>query len=314
MDQREEGNGMSAGTRYWKKVSTQKALMLMSFPFVIYVIVFAYVPIWGWLMAFQNYKLGIGMFSQQWVGLEHFKSLFVDDAFIRVMRNTLAMSIINLVLGFTTAIGLAILLNEFRSLLFKRAVQTISYLPHFISWTVGASLVLTMLSLDGPVNTLLVSLHIIDQPVMWMGIPHFFWGIIGLSNVWKEVGWNAIIYLAAMATINPSLYEAASIDGASRIRRIVHITLPGIRPIIVILMIMSIGHILDAGFEQQYLLQNGLVTDYSETIDIFVLKYGFSLGQFSFATAAGIFKTVVSIILLFGANSAAKRLGQERLI
>ncbi|MFC5650031.1 ABC transporter permease [Paenibacillus solisilvae] len=286
----------------------------MSFPFVIYVVVFAYVPIWGWLMAFQNYKLALGMFDQQWAGLDHFKALFADDAFLRVMRNTLAMSIINLVLGFVTAIGLALLLNELRSLMFKRVVQTISYLPHFISWTVGASLVLSMLSIDGPVNTILVSLHIIDKPIMWIGIPHYFWGIIGLSNVWKEVGWSAIIYLAAMSTINPSLYEAASIDGASRFRRIFHITLPGIRPIIVILLIMSIGHIMDAGFEQQYLLQNGLVVDYAETIDIFVLKYGFNLGQFSFATAAGIFKSVVSIVLLFGANAAAKRLGQERLM
>jgi putative aldouronate transport system permease protein len=305
---------MFDGARFWKRVNSQKALMLMSFPFVIYVIIFAYVPIWGWLMAFQNYKLGTSMFSQEWVGFDNFINLFSDDAFIRVLRNTLAMSIINLVLGFVAAIGLALLLNELRRIFFKRFVQTISYLPHFISWTVGASLVLTMLSIDGPVNALLTSLHIMDEPVMWLGIPDYFWAIIGLTSVWKEVGWSAILYLAAMSTINPSLYEAANIDGASRLQRIVHVTLPGIRPIIVILLIMSIGHILDAGFEQQYLLQNGLVMDYSETIEIFVLKYGFNLGQFSFATAAGIFKSVVSVVLLFGANYLAKKLGEERLM
>ncbi|MCZ8520866.1 MULTISPECIES: ABC transporter permease [Paenibacillus] len=297
----------------WKKIKTQKMLMLMSIPFVIYVLIFSYVPLWGWLMAFQNYKLGSSVLHNEWVGLDHFRELFRDDAFLRVMRNTLAMSLINLVLGFASSILLALMLNELRSILFKRVVQTISYLPHFISWVVAANLIMNMLSIEGIVNTVLVKLHFIEEPVLWLSEGGYFWWIIGLSNVWKEIGWSAIIYLAAMTTIDPSLYEAAGIDGAGRFRKMMHITLPGIRPMIIVLLIMSIGHILDAGFEQQYLLQTPMVVDYAETIDIFVLKYGINLSRFSFATAAGIFKSVISILLLIAANRMARRMGQERL-
>lgn len=298
---------------FWKRLMSQKALMLMSIPFLIYILVFAYVPLYGWIMAFQNYKLGSSMLSSEWVGLANFKELFSDDNFLRVIRNTLAMSFINLIFGFVSSIALAIMLNEVRKIAFKRVVQTVSYLPHFLSWVVAANLIMNMLSIDGVVNKVLVSLHLIKEPVMWLSEQNYFWWIIGASNVWKEIGWSAIIYLAAITMIDPSLYEAASIDGAGRFRRIWHITLPGIKPIIAILMIMSIGHILDAGFEQQYLLQTPMVVDYSETIDIFVLKYGINMSRFSFATAAGIFKTVISVVLLLAANRAAKRMGQERL-
>lgn len=297
----------------WRKLRTQKALMAMSIPFLIYVIIFAYVPLYGWIMAFQNYKLGSSMLNNKWVGLANFRELFQDDNFLRVIRNTLAMSTINLVFGFVSSILLAIMLNEVRKVLFKRVVQTISYLPHFLSWVVAANLIMNVLSIDGVVNKVLVSLHLVKEPVMWLSEQHYFWWIIGASNVWKEIGWSAIIYLAAMTMIDPSLYEAASIDGAGRFRKIRHITLPGISSIIVILLIMNIGHILDAGFEQQYLLQTPMVVDYAETIDIFVLKYGINLSRFSFATAAGIFKTVISVILLLAANRMSKRLGQERL-
>lgn len=298
---------------WWKKLKSQKMLMLMSVPFLIYVIIFAYVPLYGWMMAFQNYKPGSSMLNNSWVGWKNFAELFQDDSFLRVIRNTLAMSVINLVFGFVSSITLALMLNEVRKMLFKRVVQTISYLPHFISWVVAANLIMNMLSIDGIVNQVLVKLHIIKEPIMWLSEQYYFWWIIGASNVWKEIGWSAIIYLAAMAMIDPSLYEAASIDGAGRFRKIFSITLPGIRSIIIILLIMNIGHILDAGFEQQYLLQTPMVVDYSETIDIFVLKYGINLSRFSFATAAGIFKTVISVILLLAANRMAKRMGQERL-
>lgn len=297
----------------WKLAQQQKILMFMSIPFVLYVILFNYVPLWGWLMAFQKYKLGSSILDNQWVGLEHFRELFRDDSFLRVLRNTLGMSVINLTFGFTSAIMLAIMLNELRGIFFKRVVQTISYLPHFISWVVAANLIMNMLSIDGIVNTVLLKLHLINDPVIWLSKGEYFWWIIGASNVWKEVGWSAIIYLAAMTTIDPSLYEAASIDGAGRFSKIMHITLPGIRPIIIILLIMSIGHILDAGFEQQYLLQTPMVVDQAETIDIFVLKYGINLSRYSFATAAGIFKTLISVMLLVAANRMAKQMGQERL-
>lgn len=303
---------------YMKKLFAQRQLILMSLPMVIYIVIFAYVPLWGWLMAFQNFrpKPGVSILEQTWVGLDQFKFLFMDEGFFRVLRNTLGMSFISLILGFVTAIGLALLLNEIKKTAFKRVIQTISYLPHFLSWVIVTGLVSMALSTeDGIVNIILVNLHIIDEPILWLGEGKYFWGIVGLTNVWKEVGWNTIIYLAAIASVDPSLYEAAEIDGAGRYRKIWNVTLPGIRPIIVILLIMNVGWILNGGgFDIQYFLGNGQVIDWSETIDIFVLKYGLKIGNYSLGVAAGIFKTVVSIILLYCANIIAKRLGEERLI
>ncbi|NHN35392.1 ABC transporter permease [Paenibacillus agricola] len=292
----------------------QKVLVAMSVPFLIWLFIFKYLPIWGWTIAFQEFKPAKDILDQKWVGLDNFKSLFMDEAFYRVMRNTIAMSTINLVLGFVTAIALAILLNELRKMWFKKMVQTISYLPHFISWVVAASIISNTLSTDGGIiNIVMLKLHLINEPILWLANGNYFWGIIGISEVWKNVGWNTIIYLAAMTMIDPALYEAAEMDGASRWRRIIHITLPGLKPVIIILLIMNLGHILESGFEPQYLLGNGLTADFSENLDIFLLKYGISMGRFSFATAAGIFKTVVSFIFLFAANHIAKRMGQERL-
>ncbi|WP_059041536.1 ABC transporter permease [Paenibacillus rubinfantis] len=298
----------------WSMIKDQRQLIFMSVPLLAYIILFAYVPVWGWTMAFQNYKPARSFGQQEWVGFKQFKFLFTDDSFMRVLRNTLGMSIINLILGFVTAIVLALLLNEIKKLFWKRTVQTISYLPHFLSWIIVTGIVATSLASDGIVNDILMRLHFIKEPILWLSEGKYFWGVVGASHVWKEVGWNTIIYLAAMAAIDPALYEAADIDGASRYRKMFHVTLPGIKPTIVILLIMSIGHILEAGFEVQYLLGNGLVVDWAETIDIFVLKYGIAQGNYSLATAGGIFKTVVSVTMLLFANWIAKRLGEERLL
>jgi putative aldouronate transport system permease protein len=299
----------------WSLILSQRQLLFMSVPVMIYIVIFSYVPIWGWTMAFQDFKPAKGFLEQTWVGFKHFKFLFTDETFLHVLRNTLAMSTINMVLGFITAIGFALLLNEIRSKYFKKTIQTISYLPHFLSWIIVTGIVATSLSIDdGIINILLMKFNLIDTPIVWLNEGKYFWGIVGASHVWKEVGWNAIIYLAAITSINPALYEAAEIDGANRYQRMLYITLPGIRPIIVILLIMNIGWILEAGFEVQYLLGNGMVVDWSETIDIFVLKYGLKIGNYSLATAAGIFKSIISISLIFIANNIAKRLGEERLI
>lgn len=323
IDMQETVTGAKAGrplkkskktTLSWSLIKQQRQLVYMSVPLLAYIIVFAYVPIWGWTMAFQDYKPARDFSDQTWVGLKHFKFLFTDDNFMRVLRNTLGMSIINLVLGFTTAIALALLLNEIKKIFWKRTVQTISYLPHFLSWIIVTGIVATSLASDGIVNDLLMKLHLIKEPILWLSEGKYFWGVVGASHVWKEVGWNTIIYLAAISAIDPALYEAADIDGANRYQKMWNITLPGIKPTIVILLIMQIGHILEAGFEVQYLLGNGLVVDWSETIDIFVLKYGISQGNYSLATAGGIFKTVVSITMLLIANWTAKRLGEERLL
>jgi putative aldouronate transport system permease protein len=280
-----------------------------------YVILFSYVPIWGWTMAFQNYKPARSFFQQDFVGLRWFTLLFSDENFLRVLRNTIAMSFINMALGYITAIVFALLLNELKKIAFKRVIQTISYLPHFLSWIIVTGLVATMLSVEnGAVNDVLLFLGLIKKPILFLSEPKYFWGIVGLTYVWKEVGWNTIIYLAAMAGIDPALYEAAEIDGCNRYHKMWFITLPGIKSTIVIMMIMSIGHILDAGFELQYLLKNGLIQDVAETIDIYVIKYGIENFNYSLATAAGMFKNMVNISLIFIANWLAKQVGEERLI
>lgn len=299
----------------WHLLGKQKALILMSVPFVLYTILFRYIPLWGWTMAFQNYKPAKGFFDQTWVGLKWFKELFQNKEFLLSLRNTVGMSLISTVLGYVTAIVLAVFLNEVRHIGIKRFVQTVSYLPHFLSWIIVTGLVANVLSVeDGTLNNILLYFKLIDEPVKWLSIPKYFWNIIGWTYVWKEVGWNTIVYLGAMTAIDPCLYEAAQIDGCGRLRKIWHITLPGIKPTIIIMMIMSAGHILDANFEMPYLLQNGMVQDVASTIDIYVLKYGFKLFNFSLATAAGIFKNVVNIILLLVANTLAKKAGEERLI
>jgi len=297
------------------KISNDRQLIFMSLPVVMYVLLFSYVPLWGWTMAFQNYKPALSFFDQEWVGLQWFKFIFTDSDFLLVLRNTLAMSFINMTLGFVTAIGFALLLNELKFSGFKRVVQTVSYLPHFLSWIIVTGLVSSMLAVEnGAINDFLVWLRIIDEPILFLSEPNYFWGIIGATYVWKEMGWNTIIYLAAIAGINPDLYEAAEIDGCNRYHKMWHITLPGIKPTIIILLIMSIGRILDAGFEMQYLLRNGLIQEVSDTIDIYVLRYGIQSSNFSLATTAGMFKNVVNVTLIFIANWLAKRAGEERLI
>lgn len=302
------------GSGFWRKFVQQRYLYLMSIPFVIWAFVFSYLPLWGWTMAFQKFKPGIPFLKQKWVGLQYFRELFADEQFYRVLRNTLAMSSMGLVAGFIVPIVFAVVLNEVRVLPLKRFVQTVSYLPHFVSWVVVAGIVTKMLSTDGGVvNDLLVSLHIIDEPIQFMAKGGLFWYIVTASDVWKEMGWNTIIYLAAIAGIGPELYEAAKVDGASRLGQIRHITLPGIRPTIVVLLIMSIGHLIGIGFEKQFLLGNPLVSDYSQVLDLYALNYGLGLGRFSFGTAINIFNSVISVFLLLLANGIFKRTTKESI-
>ena len=299
----------------WKEIIKQRELILLSIPFVAYVLLFSYAPLIGWVMAFQQYKPKNGFFGSKFVGLDKFKFLFVDNPdFIRVIRNTLAMGVINLVLGFVFAIAFALILNEVVHKGPKKFVQTVSYLPHFLSMIIVCGILKDVLSIDnGIMNEILLKLNIIKVPLNFFANKGFFWWIVGFSNVWKETGWNSIIYLAAITAISPDLYEAASIDGAGKLRKMWNITLPGIKPTIFILLLINVGNVLNAGFEIQYLLSNGLVQSVSQTIDIYVLKYGISQTDYSLGTAAGIFKSVVSIILIYLANSAVKAAGEERL-
>lgn len=300
---------------FWKKAVQQRWLYMMSIPFVLWVFVFNYLPLWGWTMAFQDFKLAKSFTEQDWVGFKHFIALFTDDKFYLVLRNTLAMSLLGLAAGFTIPIAFAILLNEIRHSFTKRFVQTVSYLPHFVSWVVVASLATTMLSVDsGVINNVLMALRITDEPIQFMAKGEWFWFIITGIDSWKEMGWSAIIYLAAIAGIDPELYEAARVDGANRIRQMWHITLPGIRTTIIVLMIMSIGHLISIGFEKQFLLGNNLVREYSDVLDLYALNYGIGMGRYSFGTAIGMFNSVVSIILLFLANGIFKKVAKESIM
>ena len=301
---------------FFKRLASQWQLALMSVPVFLYVLLFNYVPMWGWVNAFKDYgnrKL-VAKGITPWIGLKNFKWLFSRPDFFQAIRNTLAMSVINLVFGTVSAVLLAVFLNEVRQKTFKRTVQTVTYLPHFLSMVIVVAMAQNIFATNGPINDLLIALGIVKQPVFWLGEGKHFWWLVGVINVWKEVGWGTIIYISAMTAIDPALYEAASIDGAGRFQRILHVTLPGIKSTFVILLIMNIGHLMEAGFEIQYLLGNGLTADYSRTIDIFVLEYGTQQMDFGVATAAGMFKSVVAIILLVSANFISKRLGEETLV
>lgn len=312
-------NGIMVNTKvrkpknFWEKLYEQKQLFFITFPFFVLILIFNYAPLWGWLMAFQNYRPHLGIAKSQWVGLENFKILFSDAAFYSALRNTMAISALKLVLNFSSAIMLALMLNEVRNIYFKRVVQTISYLPHFVSWVVAANIVLMSLSIDGGiVNEVLVKLHLIKEPIPFMGEGKYFWVIAAISNVWKEVGWGSIIYLSAMTGIDPELYEAAAIDGAGRIKRIFAITLPSIAPTIKILLILNLGWLLHAGFDQIFLMQNPSNWEYSETLEYFILKYGVNMGRYSYATAAGIFNSIVSLVLVYTANRVSKMIDGEK--
>lgn len=296
-------------------VSEQRELIFMLAPCMIVTFIFSYLPLSGWIMAFENFRPAKGYWRSEFVGLNQFKFLFQEPNFWRAFRNTICMSVLNLIFGFVFAIGFALLLNEIRTLSFKKITQTISYLPHFLSWVIVCSLISDILSSsDGTLNNILMGLGLTDKPVLWLGIPEYFWWINTFSGVWKEMGWNSIIYIAAMSSIDPALYESCDIDGGNRYQKMWHITLPGIRPTIIVLLIMSLGWILNASFEVPYLLGRGLVMDVSETIDIFVLKYGINNGNYSLATAAGIFKSVIALGLVAFTNYLSGRFEEDSVL
>ena len=312
---------------FFQLLGKQWQLAIMSVPMLLYVFLFNYAPLWGWINAFRDIANERGTLipflsgeNVAWYGFKNFTNLFAPNAitFQETLRNTIAMSLINLVFGTVSAIVLAVLLNEVRQKTFKRTVQTVTYLPHFLSMIIVVGMAQIIFDSSditpGPINQLLLSTGLVKNAPNWLGEEQYFWWLVGVINVWKEVGWGTIIYISAMTAIDPCLYEAASIDGAGRFQRILHVTLPGIKSTFVILLIMNIGHLMEAGFEMQYLLGNAQVLDWSQTIDVFVLKYGISKQQYGVATAAGMFKSVVAILLLLVANFTAKKLDEDTLI
>lgn len=287
-------------------------LQLMVIPALIFIFIFSYVPMYGIVIAFKDYDIFQGLNASPWVGLDNFKEFLHAEEFRTVMRNTLAISFLKLVIGFPAPILLALMLNEVRLPIFKRIVQTVSYLPHFLSWVIVSGFVLTMLSSDyGSLNIALEKLHLIDEPVNWLTIPNYFWGILIATGLWKGIGFGSIVYLAAISGVNPDLYEAADIDGAGRLRKIFSITLPCILPVVSIFLILAIGDLLSAGFEDILLLQNDIVRDVSDVLDTYVYRIGIKNSLFSYAAAVGLFKAVISVVLLTFANALARRSGNS---
>ncbi|MCQ2473034.1 MAG: ABC transporter permease subunit [Saccharofermentans sp.] len=298
-----------------KEFKRQWILIAIGAVYVVYGLIFNYLPLLGWIMAFQDYKYAKGFTGSEWVGLGKFQFLFSDNTFLMVIRNTFAMGVLNLVFSTVFAIGFAILLNEVRHTWFKKTIQTISYMPHFLSWIIVVAIVHDALTSTGIINEILMNLKIVQKPYPFLQKEAWFWPIVTFSHLWKETGWNAIIYLAAITSIDPCLYESASIDGAGRFQKIWYVTIPGIRPTIMILLLMNLGNVLNAGFEIQYLLGNDLVRDVSRTIDIYILDWALDGRNidFSLGTAAGIFKTFVSMTFILVSNYIAKKKGDERL-
>lgn len=292
----------------WKRIKQQKYLLLMVLPGMIWLLVFCYLPMYGCQIAFQNYRITDALGTSEWAGLKWFSKFFQDPSFFQVMKNTLGISLLKLVFGFTAPIVFALMLNEIRNMKFKRVVQTLSYLPHFLSWVILGGIMITWLSDTGVINKVLIAMGFLEDGVSFLAKPQYFWGISVISEIWKELGWGAIIYLAAISGIDPSLYEAAEIDGANRLQRLWYITLPEISGTIAILFILQVGGIMGSNFDQIFVLRNALNDSASNVIDIFVYKIGIGNGSYSYATAIGLFRSVISLLLLLIANKVTAKL------
>lgn len=289
--------------RYWD-------LYLIMIPGIVYFLAFKYAPMWGVVIAFQDYNVFAGITGSEWIGLKHFIDMFHDADFFNIFRNTLLISLYKLVWGFPGPIILALLLNEVRHMSYKRLIQTLAYLPHFLSWIIVAGILNNILSPStGIVNEVLGWFGI--EPVFFLADPSWFRTVLVASDIWKEIGWGAIVYLAALAGIDPQLYEAATVDGANKWHQLRHITLPALLPTVVILFILRLGHVLDVGFEQVFVLYNPMVYGVADVIETYVYRVGLTQAQFSFSTAVGLFKSVIGLILVVASNKLAKKLGHD---
>ncbi|MDF2674023.1 MAG: protein lplB [Clostridiales bacterium] len=296
----------------YKRIWKARWLYFLMMPGLLYFIIYKYLPMWGILMAFQNYQPYLGIMGSKWVGLRHFERFFMDPQFMMLLKNTLIIATYNLIFYFPIPILIALLLNEIRHELFKKTVQTMIYLPHFISWVVVSGMTYMLLSTtDGAVNYIIEALGF--SKINFLMNATWMRPLLVIQSIWKEAGWGTIIFLAALAGVDVQLYESARIEGASRFQQTWYITLPSIKSTIIVLLILRLGNFLDLGFEQIFLMLNAMNREVGEVFDTYVYTTGVLQGQFSYSTAVGLFKSVVGLILVLFSNYIAKRLGEEGL-
>jgi putative aldouronate transport system permease protein len=296
----------------WKQIRRRPWLYAMVAPAVIYFLVFNYVPMYGTIIAFKDYQVFRGISASPWAGLEHFDRFYHSIFFWRLLRNTFLLSFFTILVGFPAPILLALALNEVNNGLYKRLTQTVTYFPHFISTVIVAGLVINLLSPTvGPVNAAIKALGF--APISFLNDPSWFRPVYVGSIVWQETGWGSIIYLAALAAIDPQLYDAAEVDGAGRFQKIRDVSLPGILPVIMVLLLLNLGYLLSVGFERVFLLYNPTTYQTADVYSTYVYRAGLLGQQFSYGTAIGLFNAIVSFVLLVVFNRIARRLGQQTL-
>lgn len=302
---------------FWK----QRALQMFVLAGVVYIFIFNYIPMVGLIIGFKDYKItsGLpGMFTSQWVGFKYFKEFFTDYKFGQLMRNTLVLSILKLIFSFPLPIIFAVMLNEVKNKKIKKFIQTTSYLPYFISWVIVSGLLRILAADTGIINTVLLSLNIIKQPMELLTSPQYFYAVAVITAMWKDTGWWTIVFLAAITGIDPALYEAASIDGATRLQKMCYITIPCIAGTITVVLIMALGNLLGGGlsgsnFEQCYLLGNSGNMEVSDIIQTYVMRIGLSNARYSYATAVGMFQAVISVTLVYISNFVSKKVSGNGL-
>lgn len=286
----------------------------MAVPGAIWMVIFNFIPMYFIIISFMRYNVAKGIFRSKWIGLDNFREFFTDSRFWLVMWDTFGLNLLRLLVEFPLPIIFAILINELVSLRYKKVVQTVTYLPHFLSWIIVGGIMYNWLSDSGFMTEMLVKLGLLSEPIHLIGTPRYFWGILITSEIWKELGWNSIIYIAAISSIDPNLYEAATIDGAGRFKRIWHVTLPSITGTIAVLLILNIGNLMGSNFEQLFVFYKPVLYDVIDVVDIYAYRMGIENGRLSYATAIGLFRSVFALILLYTANRSSRKLTGTSLV
>lgn len=305
---------MSNKKSLMRNIKRFRWLYVMLIPGILYYAVFKYGPMFGLLAAFKDYSPMKGFFGSDWVGTKHFVRFFTGMSFFKILKNTLVISGLNLVFYFPAPIFIALLLNEVRVKWFKTAVQSILYVPHFLSWVIIAGISYALLTTDGGIFNNMIAAITGGNTINFLGSEKWFRPLVVFQNIWKESGWGTIIFMAALAGIDVEMYEAAKLDGATRVQQIMYITLPAIRSTIITMLILQLGKVMETGFDQLLLMQNSMNRNVAEVIDTYVYSMGMKNGQLSFATAVGLFKSVVGLILVLASDRAAKHMGDEGIL